>query len=110
MHFSGGNADKRRDIAVEVQQRVHLHGSFVLPELGPGKKRQAQVNGGRVQRVQTLIQLHTDRIGRIERPRDADQNLCKVGVDPPVMRLIGVGQRGARHASVKTHMVAFAAQ
>src|SRR5271169_1335510 len=30
MHFSVGNADKRGDVAVQVQQRVHLDGGFVL--------------------------------------------------------------------------------
>ena len=40
----------------------------------------------------------------------ADQNLREVGVDAPVMRVVGVGQRGARHPAVKTHMVEFAAQ
>src|ERR1035441_10280672 len=37
MHFTGGNTDERGDVAVQVQQRMHLHGSFVLPEFGPGK-------------------------------------------------------------------------
>ena len=70
---------------------MHLHGSFVLPEFGPGKQRKAQVNSGRIQCVQTLIQLHANRVRRIQQARDADQNLCEVGVDPPVMRIIRVG-------------------
>src|ERR1035437_5556195 len=61
-------------------------------------------------RVQTLLQLHADRIRCIERSREANQNLREVGVDPPVMRVVGVGQRGACHPAVKTHMVEFAAQ
>src|ERR1035437_7224429 len=65
VHVAFGNADKRGDVAVQVQQRVHFDGGFVLAEFGPGKQRKAQVDGGRVQRVQTLIQLYTDRIGRI---------------------------------------------
>ena len=95
MHFSIGNADKGGDVAVQVQQRVHLDGTFVLAELRPGEKGQAQVDGGRVQRVQTLIQIHADRIGGIQRSRDADQHLRELGVNAPVMRVIGVGQRGA---------------
>lgn len=95
---------------MQIQQRVHLDCGFVLSEFGPGKQRKTQVDGGRVQRVQTLLQLHADRIRCIERPREADQNLCEVGVDAPVMRVIGVGQRGACHPAVKTHVVEFAAQ
>src|ERR1019366_3185785 len=110
MHFPLGNTDKRGDVAVQVQQRVHFDSGFVLAKLGPGKQRKAQVDGGRVQRVQTLIQIYTDRIGRIQRPRDADQHLREVGVDAPVMRVVGIGQRGARHAAVKPHVVELAAQ
>ena len=31
-------ADKRRNIAVQVEQRMHLHGCFVAPKFGPGKQ------------------------------------------------------------------------
>jgi hypothetical protein len=75
MHFSIGNADKHGDVAVQIQQCVHLDGGFVFAESRPGEKGQAQVDGGRVQRIQTLIQIHADRIGGIQRSRDADQYL-----------------------------------
>ncbi len=39
VHFAVGDADKRGDIAVQVEQCVHLHGGFVLAKPGPGKKR-----------------------------------------------------------------------
>ena len=62
------------------------------------------------QRVQALIQFHPDRVGGIERSRGADQNLCEVGINPPVMRVVGVGQCGARHAAAEAHVVELAAQ
>ena len=46
---------------MQVQQRVHLDGRLVLAKSGPREQRQAEVDGGRVQRVQTLIQVHADR-------------------------------------------------
>src|ERR1039457_7400581 len=51
VYFAAGNADERGDVAVQIQQRVHLHGGFVPPKFGPREQRKAQVNGGRVQRV-----------------------------------------------------------
>src|SRR5665213_1634499 len=57
-----------------------------------------------------MVQLHTDWIGRMQRPRDADQYLCEVRKDPPVVCIIGIGQRGARHTTVKTHMVELASE
>jgi len=51
VYSAAGNADERGDVAVQVQQGVHLDGGFVLSEFGPGKQRKTQVDGGRVQRV-----------------------------------------------------------
>jgi hypothetical protein len=110
MHLAVRNADKRGDIAMQVQQRVHLDGGFVLAKLGPREQRQAQVDRGRVHRVQALIEIHADRVGRIQRPGDADQYLREVSVDAPVVTFIGVGQRRPRHAAVKAHVIELAAQ
>ena len=38
-----------------------------------------------------------------------DQHLREVGVDAPVARLVGVGQRRARHLAAETHVVELAA-
>ena len=110
MHFSAGNADKRGDVAVQVEQRVHLDGGFVLAEPRPGEQRKAQIDGGRVQCIQTVVQLHTDGIGRMQRPRDADQHLRKIRKDSPVVHLISIRQRGARHTAAKAHVVELAAK
>ena len=40
MHFAVGNADKCGDIAPQVQQGVHLHGSLALSELCPREQRE----------------------------------------------------------------------
>ena len=90
VHFAVGNADKCGDIAPQVQQGVHLHGSLALSELCPREQREAQVDGGRVQRVQTLIQVHADRVADVQGPRDANQDLGEIGIDPPVARFVGV--------------------
>ena len=47
----GSSADERGDVAVQVQQGVHLDGGFMLSEFGPGKQGQAEIDGGGVQRV-----------------------------------------------------------
>ena len=62
MHLACSNADKRGNIAVQIQQRVHLHGGLVLAESRPRKQRQAEVDCCRVESVQSLVQVHTDRV------------------------------------------------
>jgi hypothetical protein len=79
MHFAVGNADKRGDISVQIQQRMHLH-RRLLPKLGPRKEREAKIDGGGVQSIQTLVQIDIDRIARIQRACDSDQDLRKVGI------------------------------
>ena len=80
---------------MQVQQRVHLNGGFALAEPGPGEQRETEVDGGRVQRIQALIQIHPDWITSIQWSCDSDQHLGEVRIDAPVVTLVGVGQRGA---------------
>ena len=84
VRFAIANADKRGDVAPQVQQRVHLHGGLAPAEPGPREQREAQVDGGRVQSVETLIEIHADRIAGVQGPRDANQDLGEIGIDPPV--------------------------
>jgi len=109
MHLAVGDADKCGDVAVQVQQRVHLDGGFVLAESRPGEQRKAEVDGSRVQSVQTLIEIYADRVGGMQWTRNANQHLGEVGVNAPVMRVVGVGQGGPRHATAEAHMVQLAA-
>jgi len=94
---------------VQIQQGVHLDGALVLAELGPREQRQTQVDRRGVQCVEAVRQVHADRIVGIEWAGDADQDLREVGVDPPVVALVGIGQRGARHAATEAHVVQLAA-
>lgn len=45
-----------------------------------------------------------------QRGRDVNQNVREVGEDTPVTRLVGVGQRGARHLALEAHVVHLRAQ
>jgi len=47
-----------------------------------------EIDAGRVQCVQTLLQIHPDGIVRIRRSRSPDQPLGKVGIDSPVARML----------------------
>ena len=71
---------RRRDVASQVQQRVHLR-HLAPAELGPREQREAQVDGGR---LEGLIEIQADRIAGVQGPRDANQDLGEIGIDPPV--------------------------
>src|ERR1017187_117759 len=95
---------------MQIEQRVHFDGSLLLAKLRPGKARQAEIDGGRVQRVEAAIQFQAHGIARVKRSRDTDQYLGEVGEDAPVVGLVGVGQRGARNHAAKAEMIAFRTQ
>src|SRR5271155_5392356 len=105
MHFAVGNADKRGNIAVQVQQRVHFDGGLVGAESSPGEQRETQVNRGGIQGVQALIQIGPDGVVGIEGACGMDQHLSKVGKDAPVVRLVRVRQGRAGHPAAKTNVV-----
>ena len=46
MHITAGDADKRGNVAVQIQQGVHLYGGLAPAKLRPRKQRQAQIDGG----------------------------------------------------------------
>jgi hypothetical protein len=66
MHFAPGNAEKRGDVAVQIEQSMHLDSDLVLAESGPGKQGQTEVDGGRVQCIQAVVQIRADRVRGIE--------------------------------------------
>jgi hypothetical protein len=84
---------------------MHLDGCLVFAKSGPWKQSQAQIDGGRVQGIETLIQIDADRIVGIKRPGDSNQDMSEVGKDAAVARLVGVSQCSARHLAAKAEMV-----
>jgi hypothetical protein len=55
MYGTVGNANKSGDVAVQVG-RMHLDSGFVFPEFGPREQRKTQIDGGRIQSIQTLVE------------------------------------------------------
>ena len=97
MRFAIGNADKRGDVARRSNSVCIFTAALCRRNLAQGNSERHRFDGGRVQSVETLIEIHADRIAGVQRPRDANQDLGEIGIDPPVARLVGVGQCGARH-------------
>jgi len=91
--------------AAHVQQRVQLDRTLVAAKLAPGKQRQAQIDGGRVESVNGLGQFDSERIVAVKIAGHADQHLGEVAVNAPVASLVGIGERSAGNAAPKTHVI-----
>ena len=71
----------------------------------PRKQRQAQIDGGGVQSIDRVAQLHVQAFVGIKLPRLGNQPVGELRVNPPVARLVGIGQRRPPHRLAKTHVV-----
>src|SRR5438876_5934215 len=78
---------------------------FVLAKLGPGEKRQAQIDGGGIERVNSLGQLDAEAVVRIEYSGTGNQHLREVGVDAPIACGVRMGQGVARDLAANAEMV-----
>src|SRR6266496_405011 len=110
MHLAIGNANKSWNIAAQVQQGVHLDGSFASPEPGPRKQRKTQIDGCRIQSIQALLQIDAHGLADIQSARGRNQPVGEVGEDTPVARFVSVCQRRACHLATESQVVQLALQ
>src|SRR6266536_260130 len=110
MHLVIGNANKSWNIAAQVQQGVHLDGSFASPEPGPRRQRKTQIDGCRIQSIQALLQFDAHGLADIQSARGRNQPVGEVGEDTPVARFVGVCQRRACHLATESQVVQLALQ
>lgn len=100
-----GDGDHLGDVPAEVEERVEFDRPLVLAEPGPREQRQAEVDRRRVEGVHGGREVHPEGLGRVEGLGNADEGLGKVGIDPPVARLVGIRERAARHPAPDAHVV-----
>jgi hypothetical protein len=62
MQLAVRDVDEAWDIAAQIEQRVHLHGGFGGPEMGPIEHRHAQIDGRGIQRIDAVGQIHVQAI------------------------------------------------
>ena len=80
--------------------------ALVDAEMRPRKHRQAQIDGRRVQRVDGVRQIQPEVLAGIQLSCAWAISRCaKVGVDAPVARLVGIGQRRAPNRLAKAHVI-----
>ena len=63
-----GDMEKGGDVAAQIEPRVHLHGRLGGAKQLPGKQRQTQIDGRRIQRVGGAFQFEAKALAHIELP------------------------------------------
>ena len=92
VHLAIADVDECWNVAAQIEQRVHLDGSFCLTEMRPWEDAQAQVDGGCVERVDGLLQLYGEAVLRIEFARQFDLAERKIPIDTPIAGFVGIGE------------------
>ena len=95
MNTACGDNDDGGKVALERQPGVEFDGGFVFPKRGPRKEREAQVNGGGVQRIGGDLEFKAKGFIGAERGGLPDEDLGEVGKDAPVALFVGHRQRVA---------------
>jgi hypothetical protein len=84
---------------------VQLDCRTIVGETCPGEERQAEFDGRRIQRIDSLVQLHVERFPGIEAARLADELLSEVCEDAPITPLARIGKRTAGDPAPDPHVV-----
>jgi hypothetical protein len=90
--FSCGDDHHGRNVPMQIQKGMEFDCPLALPELGPGEKSQTEVDGGRIQGIDRLVQFDTEGICGVKFPGFGDEDLSEVCINPPIPGLIGVGK------------------
>src|SRR5512136_1909684 len=91
------DADQTRDRAPQIHLGVEFDGALLLPKRSPRKKRQTQVDRGRVQSVSSLGYLQSEVLACIQLSGRSDQHMSEVGINTPIPFFVGIGQCASRN-------------
>lgn len=105
MELAVGDMNESRDIAPQIERRMEFDRAFVFAKARPGKERQAQIDGGRVERIDRMRQFQAEAVLGVELARCLDQAEGEILIDAPVAVLVGVRQRALGNAAANAQMV-----
>ena len=101
-----GDVNEARDRAVKIEQRMQPNGRLGGAKRCPRIQRQTQIDGGRIEGIHGSVQVDAQRLFGVQRTRDGNQVLGKVGVDLPRPGCVRIGQGIARNRlAAKAHVI-----
>lgn len=105
MNFPIGDECDGRNASSQIKQGMEFDCRFRLAEVRPREQRQAQVDGGGVKCINSLLQFQSEVVLGIEPSCLGYQHLGEIGIDTPVPFLIGLGQGASSDTSTNAHVV-----
>lgn len=105
VEFSVGDVNERRDAAAQIQKRMEFDRALRLPEVRPGKHGEAQIDRGRIESIDGLVQLYGKPLAAVQPACFRNQGVSQIGVNAPVSLLVGIGDCRTRYLAADTHVV-----
>jgi len=99
------DVDAGWDWAAQIELGVYLDPSFGTAKIGPWEETQREVDGGRVECVNRVLQFQSEILSGVEGTSLAHEQLGQVFPEPPVPLLVGIGQGGLGNSLPKAEMV-----
>ena len=93
VHLAIGDVNEGWNVAAQVEQRMHLDGSFCSAKMCPWKDAQTQVDGRGVECIGRLLQFHRKAVAGVKHSGDLNEAYREILVDVPVALFVGIGQR-----------------
>ena len=99
------NLHKHRDRPGKIDLSVKLYRCFFLSEICPRKHRQAQINRGRINGINHLVDVESVGVFAIKSPCLTNQNLRQRFVDAPISAFVCVSKVSAGDIATNSHPV-----
>jgi hypothetical protein len=91
VHLAVADMNKGGDIAAQIEERMHLDGRLGFAKLRPREYAQAQVDSGRIECINCLIQCHSKAVVDVEFASRLDQTYGEVCVYSAIAGFVGIG-------------------
>lgn len=93
------------DRSSQVDLSMEFYRGFGLTEMSPREHRQAQIDGGSINRINHLVDVQSVGVSAVKASGLTDENLRECFVNAPVSVLIGVSQISPRDVPSDAHRV-----
>ena len=103
-HLAIADVNEGRNRPAQIQQRVHLHRRLGAAKRRPVEQTQAQVDGGRVQRINRRIELQSCRLLGVEVASSQDQAHGQRVINVPIPLVQCVRKRRSSRYAAQAHM------
>lgn len=105
VHRAIGDVNEGWNVAAQVEQRMHLDGSFCSAKIRPWKDAQTQVDGRGIECIGLLLQFHRKAVACVKLSGDLNEACREICIHAAVALFVGIGQRALGDVASYTQVI-----